>query len=768
MDILLLLVVVLLLSLLQYSYCNTIKKVCIDNNSIKTIINNDNDLLFFNNCTSIEVFNEVNINSDEEISINEFIDASLKIGIKPDISKIIAKTFDFDQSGTLNKSEFAWALSVLTTLVSTFINGSYSILTWIIFSILYIFMYLPMMLLYTLAYSIIRVTLFVIRIMIHFWFIFQLSIIGTLLFVINKVIDFTTNIEQYTISTYKMMNTIERMLLLLFNPIVQSIDEINGNQMSDNYQALVIKENNNDNGIISQITTNKWIQPLINELIKVKIYMDERHLKLADFDFSRFIRDNLNLTRELICDRQLNGFLIDLSQQFFSNYIISACALYLYESYFWSESFSFWLIYGYYTVFLLPTLIFTNSKSLKIKFALITLLIGVVRYYYYDFVKHFFATWYDWTFLSPGEESEVELSHTTESHTQILFFCIVASLAINWTIAHFSPKDSTNENTKNMKAQKSMYSLVVTSAVLVGFLEYFIPSLCDYPFIFDPLTYNEVIKIVLSPYVFIALVVGCSQVKIYKSKQQFIDGAYNSIAGMIVSFSAGFTEEILFRWLQQPLYMLFIKILYFCSKPFDYVLSFFISYTPTVPFLIYPLELLKGFMGFATFGWSSYLEDMVKDYGSTYIYACILSDFTFSIAHAHQGFFGIFIKPIGCFYLRYFCLKYGLIASILAHFLWDACLMTLPFIISIVFTCINIISCKLFGIDSIEIFTFNNWIQHAKSLFLRTVYNSSLRTFLTTLASYKEDNNENNIIKLVMKFLEETTPPTSTPTPVSE
>ena len=60
----------------------------------------------------------------------------------------------------------------------------------------------------------------------------------------------------------------------------------------------------------------------------------------------------------------------------------------------------------------------------------------------------------------------------------------------------------------------------------------------------------------------------------------------------------------------------------------------------------------------------------------------VVCDVLFSVAHSNQGRTGVLLKPIGCFYFRFVLLRYGLIAAMYAHALWDAILMFGPFVVS--------------------------------------------------------------------------------------
>ena len=218
--------------------------------------------------------------------------------------------------------------------------------------------------------------------------------------------------------------------------------------------------------------------------------------------------------------------------------------------------------------------------------------------------------------------------------------------------------------------------IIAFLAMLALVVELVAPTWCDYPFVFDPLTPIEMIKIALSPYMCIGLAIATLGIwggpeadmkkegradLLAEGASSFSRRAYylsKIINGTLVSAQAGALEEIQFRWLMQPVLMVtvrFIMLLPFLTKAFE---------AQAYVYNVLTRGLVEQHLNNAAPNEPAEAHD-------AYVYAAHTADILFSLAHSHQGWIGVLIKPIGCVYDRYFMYEYGLLGSIFAHFVWD-------------------------------------------------------------------------------------------------
>ena len=285
------------------------------------------------------------------------------------------------------------------------------------------------------------------------------------------------------------------------------------------------------------------------------------------------------------------------------------------------------------------------------------------------------ANWSYTTFTKVGIDSKID----TALDSEIRFYAIIAAVILCF-IATFiyhkflKEKDPTSNVVSSMDTWKSVIEQLFSNTagvVLFGlfalFSEYYYPNFCNYNVITDPLTRNEIVRIIVSPMIVFGMLCGTLggiQKSVPFTKESWkrsledisITGAASTVAGVF--------EEIQFRWLLQPFLMVIIS------------------------FLIWLVPIYGGFFGLfhkmdwlystLTFGKLDDLLNQVSDGDEIYVHAAILSDFLFAFMHAHQGWIGIIQKPIGCVYFRYFMYAYGFQGAILAHVLWDIMVLSWP------------------------------------------------------------------------------------------
>ena len=313
---------------------------------------------------------------------------------------------------------------------------------------------------------------------------------------------------------------------------------------------------------------------------------------------------------------------------------------------------------------LLGTLIVENSKNW---------IMGVFNLEWLD-------TWVDWSYTT-FTKIEIDGKMSTALTAEVRFYSIVALVALSILailivnefkkrrnmgpylllgVKHFTWKDAVK-----------LFLMNSESILLLGLFalacEYYYPNFCHYNVIADPLTSNEVVRIIVSPYLIFGMFVGSvkgADMVVPFTKESWKTSFEDIGIGASVSSIAGIFEEIQFRWLMQPFMM------------------------TIVGFLVWAVPHYGGFFGLfhnidwvyskLTFGKLDDLFIQVSGGDEIYVHAAILCDIFFSLIHAHQGIVGILVKPIGCVYLRYFMYAYGFQGAILAHVLWDIMLISWP------------------------------------------------------------------------------------------
>ncbi len=130
--------------------------------------------------------------------------------------------------------------------------------------------------------------------------------------------------------------------------------------------------------------------------------------------------------------------------------------------------------------------------------------------------------------------------------------------------------------------------------------------------------------------------------------------------GLVVSTIAGVIEEVLFRWIWFMFLMLFVQLA-------DFILGGFI-FGHGLPWLIYEY-LLGPLANLVTF---HQLDGFLNHPSGWHVGSGLLAaNARFRDGHKYQGPLGVVNSWFMGMYLFYIALNYGLVAAILAHFLYD-------------------------------------------------------------------------------------------------
>ena len=331
------------------------------------------------------------------------------------------------------------------------------------------------------------------------------------------------------------------------------------------------------------------------------------------------------------------------------------------------------------------------------------------------------AEWADWSYRGVGEEAEAEhlpidqqarfelmlksLVFATVSASCGFFFFFVKGRILPSTKSAEdkltktpsdklikTPSDKLTKTPSGIDKERSQMLTgssisqplsVVLFVVPAAVLEYCHQRQLSYPFLFDALTYDELRRVILSPYLVFPLL-GAVLEGISLSATHPVSfrtagmNARSAVSGILISGYAGTFEELACRWLCQPLFMAFVDVWVgmFSFLPFDWLLQLF-GLRLSLPVALYPLEALGGILSLLTLGkLDAAIAIVPKD--RAYRYGVYLAELFFALAHCHQGPLGVLIKPLGSVVERRFLYKYGLLAGILAHFIWDAILLAGP------------------------------------------------------------------------------------------
>ena len=313
---------------------------------------------------------------------------------------------------------------------------------------------------------------------------------------------------------------------------------------------------------------------------------------------------------------------------------------------------------------LLGTFIGENSKNW---------IMGVLNLEWLD-------TWVNWSYTT-FTKIDIDGKMSTALTAEVRFYSIVALVALSILAIlivnelkrrrNMGPYLQLGYRHFTWRGVVKQFLMNSKSILLLGLFalacEYYYPNFCHYNVIADPLTSNEVVRIIVSPYMILGMLLGSlmGAAKVVPFTKESWKTSFEDIGiGASVSSIAGIFEEIQFRWLMQPFMM------------------------TIVGFLVWAVPHYGGFFGLfhnidwmyskLTFGKLDDLFIQVSGGDEIYVHAAILCDIFFSLAHAHQGLVGILMKPIGCVYLRYFMYAYGFQGAILAHVLWDFMVISWP------------------------------------------------------------------------------------------
>ncbi len=227
-------------------------------------------------------------------------------------------------------------------------------------------------------------------------------------------------------------------------------------------------------------------------------------------------------------------------------------------------------------------------------------------------------------------------------------------------------------------------TLIVCILVPVAaILEYIFPSTVEYPFLFDALTFDELRRIVLSPYLVFPIIVSfCTFVTILQSPitlKTVLGNAHGALKKLPEAIFSSVFEVLAFRWLLQPLFMTVISIwVGLFSLSFDMLPSYFGIITST-PISMYPMEICGRILNLLSFNQIDKAIG-IESNDRVYRYAAYLSDFLLCVSHNRHGWFDFrtLIFPLSCAYTRMIMYKFGLPAAIVAQFTWAAIITAGP------------------------------------------------------------------------------------------
>ena len=233
-----------------------------------------------------------------------------------------------------------------------------------------------------------------------------------------------------------------------------------------------------------------------------------------------------------------------------------------------------------------------------------------------------------------------------------------------WRV-HNGPIGS-NANEDSAAYQLAKLTLLLGMAALV--LELFFPTFCDYPFVFDPLSANELVRILGSPALVAAGLLGVKR----GLEPDRVTGSSSltekATASLLDAVTAGVTEEILFRFALQPLLMVaiygIVGVLPVTAVLFEQQGAAYTRFT---------LGLIDSNIADAANG------------SLVYIYATHSADVLYTLYHG-PGVAGLLLRLLICLCGRSWLYRFGLIGAIVGHISFEVCLTVLPLMIAHLFT----------------------------------------------------------------------------------
>ena len=170
---------------------------------------------------------------------------------------------------------------------------------------------------------------------------------------------------------------------------------------------------------------------------------------------------------------------------------------------------------------------------------------------------------------------------------------------------------------------------IVSLGIFAALSEYFYPEFCNYSFITDPLTSNEVVRIILSPYMVLIVLItiphGFHRIVPF-TVPSWKESISDVTKGIMKSISAGVFEEIRYRWLLQPVVMTLVGCLVRGVGGGGL------------------FDMIDWIYSILTFGKIDALFVTVSNGNKIYVHAAVLCDLYFAYRHKHQGWGGMIIK----------------------------------------------------------------------------------------------------------------------------
>ena len=159
------------------------------------------------------------------------------------------------------------------------------------------------------------------------------------------------------------------------------------------------------------------------------------------------------------------------------------------------EGVAFWACYIFSLCMSVPAFLFSSNYVFPVLELIFTQsVLYAFRYAAYNTsLADHFLNWVDWSYMNVGEEQEQHLPKESMEKLRIIAWLGVAFFIIRHIIkVVWGSGESFEGMKKDLISQFGFFERCAYLAVIAAVLELVAPDLCNYPFIFDPLSYNEV------------------------------------------------------------------------------------------------------------------------------------------------------------------------------------------------------------------------------------------------------------------------------------
>ena len=226
-------------------------------------------------------------------------------------------------------------------------------------------------------------------------------------------------------------------------------------------------------------------------------------------------------------------------------------------------------------------------------------------------------------------------------------------------------------NANEESATVQLVKITFMSGLVATVIELFFPAFCDYPFVFDPLCANELARILGSPALVAAGLLGVKRGLEPDRIARSSSLTEEATAGLLDCVTAGVTEEVLFRFALQPVLMVAIYGI--------------IGLLPVVAVLF---EEQSAAYTMLTFGLIDGAIAEAANGSVVYIYATHSADVWYTLGYPYPGRrdAGLLFRAVVCLCGRSWLYRFGLLGAIVGHVGFELCVTVLPPIIARLFT----------------------------------------------------------------------------------